>query len=112
MIFGEEDSQPQHPAQGPTQVRVDLSGLETVYANAFALANSAEEVTIYLGVNSALPGVKQPVLKVSHRIVLIPANAKRLVLALQQAVKNYEERFGPIELPPPPKPGGPAGGIP
>jgi len=108
MIFGEDDPQPQHqPPHSPQQVRLDASGMETIYVNSFALASSADEITVYLGVNSPLPGMKQPTVKISHRMVLIPQNAKRLALVLQQAVKAYEDRFGPLELPPPPKGGRP-----
>jgi hypothetical protein len=109
MIFGEDDPQPepQPPHPQRQQVRLDASSIETVYANSFALASSADEITVYLGVNSPLPGMKQPTVKVSHRMVLIPQNAKRLALALGQAVKAYEDRFGPIELPPPPSGGRP-----
>ncbi len=52
-------------------------------------------------VASPLPNVPQPAIKVSHRLMLLPQNAKRLMVALQQAVKAHEDRFGPIELPPP-----------
>jgi hypothetical protein len=109
MIFGEDESEPQHQPPHPErrQVRVDASSIETIYANSFALASSADEITVYLGVNLPLPGMKQPTVKVSHRMVLIPQNAKRMALLLQQAVKTYEERFGPIELPPPPQGGRP-----
>ncbi|MFQ5807888.1 MAG: DUF3467 domain-containing protein [Phycisphaerae bacterium] len=109
MIFGEDDPQPPHqpPHSRQQQVRLDASSLETIYANSFALASSADEITVYLGVNSPLPGMKQPTVKVSHRVILIPQNAKRLALVLQQAVKAYEDRFGPIELPPPPHGGQP-----
>jgi hypothetical protein len=102
MIFGEDDPQPQPQPGQPQQqqVRLDASGMETIYANSFALASSPDEITVYVGVNSPLPGIKQPTVKISHRMVLIPANAKRLAQVLQQAVKAYEERFGPIELPP------------
>lgn len=99
MIFGEDDPQPEQPRQ--QQVRLDASTIETIYANAFALASSRDEITIHLGINSPLPGMKQPTVKISHRVVLVPQNAKRLVQALQQTVKTYEDRFGPIELPPP-----------
>jgi hypothetical protein len=104
MIFGEDDAESQHqpPHAQRQQVRLDASSIETVYANSFALASSADEITVYVGVNSPLPGMKQPTVKVSHRLVLIPQNAKRLAVVLQQAVKAYEDRFGPIELPPPP----------
>jgi hypothetical protein len=103
MIFGEDEPQPQQQ-----QIRLDATGMDTVYANSFALATSPDEITLYVGVNSPMPGVKQPTVKISHRLVLIPPHAKRLMLALQHTVKAYEDRFGPIELPPPPK-GGPPG---
>lgn len=109
MIFGEEDqpmeSQPPH-AQ-PQQIRLDTDSMETVYANFFALAGSADELVIYFGANSPLPNVSQPAIKVSHRLMLMPANGKRLMIALQQAIKAHEERFGPIELPPQRRPEGP-----
>ncbi len=98
MIFGEEESQPQQPRQ--QQVRLDASRMETVYANSFAMATTPDEISLYLGVNTPMPGLKQPLVKISHRLVLIPQNAKRLMVALQQTIKTYEDRFGPIELPP------------
>lgn len=111
MIFGEENdpsmgSQPQ-PQKQPQQVRLDAGDMETVYANFFAVAGTQDELVLYLGANSPLPNMPQPVIKVSHRLMMVPPNAKRLMLALQQAVKAHEDRFGPIELPPPRHPEGP-----
>lgn len=109
MIFGEEDSGPQDLPGGPRpqqqQIQLDTSSMDTVYTNFFALAGSADEITAYLGANTPMPGLKQPVVKVSHRLIMIPSIAKRLLLALQQTVSAHEDRFGPIELPPPPKQG-------
>jgi hypothetical protein len=107
MIFGEEDQSSMEPQpQPPRQLRFDISTMDTVYANFFALAGSPDELVVYLGTNSPLPNMPQPALKVSHRLVMQPANAKRLMLALQQAIQAHEERFGPIELPPPRRPDG------
>lgn len=101
MIFGEDDSaQPRNNPQQQQRVRLDMSRMETVYANFFAMAGSPDEVVIFLGANSPLPGVTEPSLSVSHRMVLLPQNAKRLMLALQQTVKAHEDRFGPIEIGP------------
>ncbi|MBP7746566.1 MAG: DUF3467 domain-containing protein [Phycisphaerae bacterium] len=109
MIFGEENEQPTPPRPQPQQqqIRLDTGTMETVYANFFALAGSPDEMVIYLGANSPLPNVPQPTIRVSHRLMLLPANAKRLLLALQQAVKAHEDRFGPIELPPQRRPENP-----
>lgn len=101
MIFGEENQpRPGQGGQQQQQIRLDASTMETVYANFFALAGSAEEVTVYFGANSPLPNVREPVVKLSHRLMLLPQNAKRLMIALQQTIKAHEDRFGPIELPP------------
>jgi hypothetical protein len=111
MIFGEEESQmnpqPQPSPGGQQQIHLDTSHMETVYANFFALAGSPDELVVYMGTNSPLPGVQQPVIPISHRLLLLPANAKRFLMALQQAVKAHEDRFGPIELPPHRRPGEP-----
>ncbi|MEW6251618.1 MAG: DUF3467 domain-containing protein [Planctomycetota bacterium] len=113
MVFGEDDAANRppgpppgsHPApHGPQQIRLDTTGMETVYANFFALAGSPEEFVIYFGTNSPLPNVSQPAIRLSHRLMLLPSNAKRLLIALQQAVKSHEDRFGPIELPPQQRP--------
>jgi len=104
MIFGEDETQPQgrNPQGQPQQqqIRLDTQSMETAYANFFALAGSPDEFTLYLGASSPLPGMREPLVKISHRVMLLPANGKRLLMALQQAIKAHEDRFGPIELPP------------
>jgi len=107
MIFGEEDSQADGGRKPPQQIRLDHSRMETVYANMFALSGSADEIAVYLGANSPLPGAQQPAIQLSHRLILLPQNAKRLMVALQQTVKAHEDRFGPIELPPQARPKNP-----
>ncbi len=107
MIFGEEDAQPMgnpQPPHQPQQIRLDVSQMDTAYANFFALAGSPDEIVIYLGANSPLPNTPEPVIRVSHRVLLLPQNAKRLMLALQQTVSAHEDRFGPIEIAPPRRP--------
>ncbi len=105
MIFGEDGSDLPDPASPQQQkVRLDPSRMESLYANFVAIAGSADEIVLYLGANSPLPGQKEPLVQLSHRVIFLPANAKRLMLALQQTVTAHEDRFGPIEIPPPPRP--------
>lgn len=106
MIFGEEGNQGQRPqpqGQGQ-QIKLDASQMETVYANFFAIAGAPDEITVYLGANSPMPGMREPVIRISQRLILLPANAKRLMVALQQTIKAHEDRFGPIEIAPNPPP--------
>src|SRR5690606_20012274 len=74
MIFGEENTgpqdlpgagRPQQPQQ--QQIQLDTSQMETIYANFFALAGSADEIVAYLGANTPMPGARQPVIKLSQR---------------------------------------------
>jgi hypothetical protein len=104
MIFGEDNPPPKGQPQQPQQIRLEIGQMETIYANSFALSGSPDEVALYVGANLPLPNVKEPVVRISHRIVLLPANAKRLMIALQQTIKAHEERFGPIEIAPPRRP--------
>lgn len=98
MIFGEDSNQPQ-PGGQQQKIRFDLSRMETIYANFVAMAGSADEIVLYMGANTPLPGQTEPIVQVSERVILQPTNAKRLMIALQQTVKAHEDRFGPIELP-------------
>jgi hypothetical protein len=103
MIFGEDDATtPGSNPQGGQQqkVRFDVSQMQTIYANLFALAGSPDEITIYLGANSPLPPAREAVVPVSHRLMMLPSAAKRLMIALQQTIKAHEDRFGPIEIAP------------
>lgn len=107
MIFGEEDSGPManQPNPGGNQkqqeVRIDASRMETVYCNMYAISAAPDEVTLFIGANSMMPNANVPIAILSHRVVLQPANAKRLMLALQQTVAAHEKNFGPIEIAPP-----------
>lgn len=47
------------------------------------------------------PGQSQG--QVLSRQILSPANAKRLLMALGDNINKFEQRFGPIALPPMPK---------
>lgn len=103
MIFG-EDSNASGPQPQQQQIQLDASQLQTVYANFFAISGASDEVSMFVGTNLQLPGMKTPAVRLSHRLILQPPNAKRLLMALQQTVKAHEDRFGPIEIPPPPRP--------
>jgi hypothetical protein len=45
-------------------------------------------------------GQMQMTFKVSDRVVMTYANAKRLSMSLQQLLKRYEQQFGEIQLSP------------
>lgn len=66
---------------------------EGQYANLAMIAHSNSEFVIDF--IRLMPGV--PKAKVKSRIVISPEHAKRLLAALSDNVKKFEENFGPIK---------------
>ena len=94
------------------QINIELSEeiAEGIYANLAIITHSTSEFV--LDFIRVMPGI--PKAKVKSRIVLTPEHAKRLLLALGDNIKKYEEQLGAINLPDmmPPIPmnfGGPTG---
>ena len=87
-----------------------MGTMENIYANFFFVGSTADEVNLAFGTTPPVFDQRNPTIKLSHRIVMLPAKAKQLMVTLQQTMKQFEDRFGPIELPPPPSGQGPMGG--
>lgn len=77
------------------QINIELSEetAEGIYANLAMIAHSNSEFVIDF--IRLMPGV--PKAKVKSRIVVTPEHAKRLLGALQENIKKYEDSFGPIK---------------
>lgn len=82
----------QEPEQ---QINVELSEemAEGVYSNLAMIAHSNSE--FILDFIRLMPGV--PKAKVKARIIITPEHAKRLVEALKDNIRKYEEMNGPIQ---------------
>ncbi len=94
--------------QQQVQVLLDERELRTMYANAYRIHTAAEEVVIDLGFNMPNPNPnpqsnvqpQQLLFKVTDRVILSYANAKRLAMSLGQLVKRYEQQFGELPMQP------------
>lgn len=88
------------------QFMVDERDMRTIYANAYRVNTTNEEVVLDLCFNmpnpNGQPGQQptQMLLKISDRVVMSYSHAKRLAMSLQQLVKRYEQQFGEIPLQP------------
>ncbi len=83
------------PKKNPNQINIELSEeiAEGVYSNLAMIAHSNSEFVIDF--IRLMPGV--PKAKVKSRIVITPEHAKRLLAALEENVKKYEDTFGLIK---------------
>lgn len=88
------------------RLRVDHTGMNTTYANAFKTNATSEEVIIDLGLNMVVPNPQGQsgdiagdiLFQVNNRLILNYFTAKRLALSLGQLVRGYEEKFGELKL--------------
>jgi len=85
------------------QVQVDVSKMETVYCNfvRLSLSSSTEEVVMDAGMHTGIltPAGMEPI-QLTHRIVMNPFVAKRLLESLRQIVARHEQAFGVLEVDP------------
>jgi len=94
--------------EGQINIELDDKTAEGTYANLAIINHSVSEFIVDF--ISVMPG--QPKAKVKSRIILTPQHAKRLVKALAENVKRFEENHGEIkdyEQPPIPMNFGPTG---
>jgi len=86
-------------ASGGTKVRWDDSKMKSTYANVCNVASTREEVTLLFDPNQTWhSGGKEFVVELSDRIILNPYAAKRLAGLLGSLIKQYEDRFGEIDI--------------
>ncbi|WP_428654016.1 DUF3467 domain-containing protein [Runella sp.] len=76
------------------QINVEISEemAEGVYSNLVMIAHSNSE--FILDFIRMMPGV--PKAKVKARVILTPEHAKRLLAALKDNIRKYEENYGDI----------------
>jgi hypothetical protein len=90
--------------QPGVQVILDERELRTLFSNAYRIHTTAEEVVVDLGFNMPNPnpqqGNPQLLFKVTDRVIMSYANAKRLAMSLGQLIKRYEQQFGELPLQP------------
>src|SRR5215475_6940890 len=81
-------------------VNWDDSQMKTSYANVVNAASTREEVTLFFGTNLTWnPGeAKEFHVRLSDRIVLNPYAAKRLWILIGAILKEYESRFGALNM--------------
>jgi len=78
------------------EVKVDESIAMGIFSNFSNVSHSPEEFVFdYIFVHPAPPPGFG---KLMSRIILTPGHAKRFLLALSQNIREYEERFGEIDM--------------
>ncbi len=87
---------------GPNQLRIkwDDTNMRSSYANVCNVASTREEVVFLFGINQAWhAGQREVPVQLTDRIILSPFAAKRVSVLLDNVLREYESRFGPLPDP-------------
>jgi len=86
-------------AADATRIKWDDSNMKSSYANVCNVTSTREEVVMLFGINQAWNrGQKEVSIQLTDRIIISPYAAKRLVMLLDGVVKEYEKRFGVLNV--------------
>lgn len=81
------------------KVRWDDSNMKSTYANVCNVAGTREEIVLLFGMNQAWhAGQKEVTVQLADRIVMSPFVAKRLALMLGNILKDYESKYGKLDI--------------
>ena len=82
-----------------TKIKWDDANMKSSYANVCNVTSTREEVVILFGINQAWNrGQKEVTIQLTDRIIISPYAAKRLATLLEGVVKEYEKRFGALNV--------------
>ena len=82
-----------------TKVRWDETNMKRSYANVCNVTFTREEIVFLFGINQAWQSnQKEVTIQLSDRVILSPFAAKRLALLLNGVLKEYENRFGDLNI--------------
>lgn len=85
--------------QAQTKIKWDDSQMKSSYANVCNVTSTREEVVMLFGINQAWNrGQKEVTIQLTDRVIISPYAAKRLVALLDGVVKEYEKRFGVLNV--------------
>lgn len=101
----QEDSAVRDPAsQGgkvrEAQLRWDDQRMATTFANVVNIQGTREQVCLFFGTNQTWNAANEKMLSIelSNRIILSPFATKRLSVALNSVLREYEQRYGQLEV--------------
>ena len=82
-----------------TTVSWDDSKMTSTYANVANVSSTREEVTLLFGTNQTWhTGQQQLTVLLNNRVILNPFAAKRLSVVLNNVIREYESRFGKLQI--------------
>mgnify|MGYP001109020925 CR=1 FL=1 len=94
-----QENEKKETPQQQMKVRWDNSNMGSAYANVCNVSGTREEIVLFFGMNQNFNADQNEMtIQLSDRIVMSPFVAKRLALLLNNVIKDYETKYGSMEL--------------
>ena len=83
-----------------TQLTWDDQKMATSFANVVNIQSTREQVDLFFGTNQTWNATNEKTLTIelSNRVILSPFAAKRLSVALNNVMREYEARYGQLSV--------------
>jgi len=95
----EKEKEENAAGKAQRKIKWDDSNMRSVYVNVCNVAGTREEVVLLFGMNQAWhSGQEEVTIQLADRIVLSPFVAKRLSLLLNSVIKDYETKYGSLDV--------------
>jgi Protein of unknown function (DUF3467) len=87
-------------ARREAQLRWDDRKMLTSFANVVNIQSTREQVDLFFGTNQTWNAANEKTLSIelSNRVILSPFAAKRLSVALAGVIREYEARYGALDI--------------
>ncbi len=90
-------------AAGQTKIKWDDSQMRSTYANVCNVSSTREEMVLMFGINQAWNAAQRELtVQLTERVIMSPYAAKRLQAVLSNVVREYESRWGALDIENPP----------
>ena len=81
------------------KIRWDSSDMRSAYTNVFNVSGTREEFVMLFGMNQAWDAGQQELkVQLTDRIIMNPVAAKRFSTLLVNVIKDFENRYGAIDI--------------
>jgi len=82
------------------QLQWDDRKMATSFANVVNIQSTREQVDLFFGTNQTwnVSADKKLSIELSNRVIVSPFAAKRLSVALARVIKEYEARYGALDV--------------
>lgn len=93
-----DEEKPQRPHEHQISIQLDPQQANGVYSNLLMITHRKEEFVLdFLFVQPQRSPQGQSIANLRSRVITSPEHAKRILKALTENVRRYEETFGIIE---------------